>query len=255
MKSPVQRPPAPSSRILVLILWAIASVLGITWIVRHSAMTPSPLPATQAHSAAAPAKTITSNAAPVAAADPVFKNYPDFKERPLKVAYESPKYQFTLENGKDTNVIRQLAHNPLEYQRMVDENARIFQRQLVYLKETAASVFEQAKLTGQPVHELALPGIDREMEFEIVKSAGDSGSSRQGMYSGHLVGNNDSLVTLAFQDGREAFTVLSPKDNLYVVGEPRDPGQVIVKAIDPSTYGVGPEEQGDDSIKTAPARK
>ena len=60
------------------------------------------------------------------------------------------------------------------------------------------------------------------------------------MFSGKLVGNDDSLVTLAFIDGREAFTILSPKENIFLVGEPREDGQVIVKVIDPNTYGVGP---------------
>jgi len=182
-------------------------------------------------------------------------NKAGFQERPFPVAYESSKVQWTLADGKDTNVIRQLAHNPLEYDRMVEENPRIFRRQLVYLKETAAAIFEQAKLTGKPVQQLTLPGVDgQELQFEIVKSEGD-GSSRQGMFSGHLVGNLNSQVSLAFMDGREAFTVLSPSDNVYVVGEPREPGQVIVKAIDPNIYGVGPPEEGDDFIKTEPTKK
>jgi hypothetical protein len=180
----------------------------------------------------------------------VLANHPDFQERPFPVAYESAKVQWTLANGKDTNVIRQLAHNHLEYDRMVEENSRIFRRQLVYLKDTPAAVFEQAKLTGEKVQQMTLPGVDgQELQFEIVNGNNQS-SSRQGMFSGHLVGRVDSLVTLAFQDGREAFTVLSPKENIFVVGEPREPGQVIVKAIDPNTYGVGSAEPSADFIKT-----
>lgn len=181
-------------------------------------------------------------------------NGPDFQERPFPVAYESSKVQWTLADGKDTNVIRQLAHNHLEYDRMVEENPRIFRRQLVYLKQTPAAIFEAAKLTGKPVQQLTLPGVDgQELQFEIVKSD-SKGSSRQGMFSGHLVGNMDSLVTLAFEDGRQAFTILSPKENIFLVGEPREDGQVIVKAIDPNTYGVGPAEK-DDAITTQPANK
>jgi len=128
---------------------------------------------------------------------------------------------------------------------MVEENSRIFRRQLVYLKETTASVFEAAKLTGKPVQQLTLPGFDgHELQFDIVKSD-SNGSSRRGTFNGHLAGNVNSLVTLAFQDGREAYTILSPKDNIFVVAEPREPGQVIIKAINPDTYGVGPEETPD----------
>ena len=175
----------------------------------------------------------------------VLANSPDFRERPLPVAYESRNTQWTAADGRDTNVIRLLAHNPLEYDRMVEENPRIFRRQLVYLKESVAAVFEKTKLTGKPVQQLTLPGVDgQELQFEIVK--GDNqGSSRQGTFYGHLAGKADSLVTLAFQDGREAFTVLAPHENLFVVGEPREPGQVIIKAIDPNTYGLGPQDSAD----------
>jgi hypothetical protein len=183
-------------------------------------------------------------------------NYSDFEMRPLAVGIDGTNNQWTSADGKDTNVIRQLAHNPLEYARMVDENSRIFQRQLVYLKKTAASVFEEAKATGATVTQLDLPGLNgRELTFEIARREG-GGSGRQGRFSGHLVGNPDSLVTMAFEDGREAFTILSPRDKVFVVAEPRENGQVIVKAIDPNTYGVGPAPgDADDVIKTAPAKK
>jgi len=199
---------------------------------------------------------VTNTATPSIVKASAVTNYSDFTVRPLPVAYESASVQWTLADGKDTNVIRQLAHNPLEYARMVEENPRIFRRELVYLKETAAAVFEQAKLSRAPVRQLTLPGVDgQELLFQIVQSEGN-GSSRHGSFSGHLAGNNESQVTLAFQDGREAFTVIAPSQNLFLVGEPREPGQVIVKAIDPNTYGVGPEEShGDDFIKTAPGKK
>lgn len=176
--------------------------------------------------------------------------------RPLPVGIESTNNQWALADGKDTNIIRQLAHNPLEYARMVDENARIFRRQLVYLKETTASVFEQAKLTGASVTQLTLPALDgQELTFEIARREGGD-SSRQGRFSGHLASNPDSLVTMAFEDGREAFTILSPRDNVFVVAEPRENGQVIVKAIDPNTYGVGPAPgDADDIVKPSPANK
>lgn len=178
---------------------------------------------------------------------------PDFQKRPYPVSYESPQMQWTSADGLDTNVIRQLAHNPLEYDRMVRENPRLLKRQLVYLKETAAAVFEKAKLTHASVQELTLPGMDgQEFQFEIVQSD-SNGSSRHGMFSGHLAGNLQSMVTMAFQDGREAFTVISPQENIFIEGEPREPGQVIVKAFDPNTYGTGPQGGGDDFIKTQPA--
>lgn len=250
--------PRSSSRVVVIFILLTVSVLVAAFILisRHPAPQPGSSPETQtvatatnALSTPAVANVVKTNTAPAPAiAAGVLPNYPDFQTRPFSVAYESSNVQWTLADGKDTNIIRQLAHNPLEFDRMVEENSRIFKRQLIYLKETAAAVFEQAKLTGQPVQQLMLPGVDgQELKFEIVKS--QTQSSRQGMFSGHLAGNNDSMVTLAYMDGREAFTILSPKENIFVVGEPREDGQVIVKAIDPNTYGVGPAEK-DDTIKT-----
>src|SRR5262249_30251762 len=91
-----------------------------------------------------------------------------FQKRPFAVARETAACQWTAEDGRDTNVIRRLAHNDLEYARMVDENARIFRRQLVYHKQTAAAQIERAKLFGETVRRLTLPGLDgQEVEFEI----------------------------------------------------------------------------------------
>ena len=246
----------PTKHFVALMVIATSSVVMLGVVLRHRTSPSAPLPVVRNQPLAVvtnpPPPAVVTNTK--SAATGILPNYPDFQERPLPVAYESPKVQWTLADGKDTNVIRQLAHNHLEYDRMVEENPRIFRRQLVYLKETAASVFEQAKLTGQPVRQLTLPGVGGvELQFEIVK--GDNhGSSRQGMFSGHLVGNPDSLVTLAFEDGRQAFTILSPKDDVYIVGEPREPGQVMVKQIDPDTYGVKLEEE-EDSARPGPARK
>lgn len=254
MRLPAKRPSVSTFKLVVLSA-IVTALIGVGFLVLRQRV-PSPdisqkIPARPVATVTNPLpQTVTTYAIqrPAATTPEVVNNRGSFQERPFPAAYESPNFQWTLADGKDTNVIRQLAHNPLEYARMVEENPRIFRRELVYLKETAAAAFEEARLTGKPVQQLTLPGADgQELQFEIVKSSSD-GSSRQGMFSGHLVGNVDSLVTLAFQDGREAFTVLSPKENIFVVGEPREPGQVIVKAIDPNTYGAGPEE-ADDSAK------
>src|SRR5258706_1267450 len=42
--------------------------------------------------------------------------------RPFAVARTAEYFQWTAEDGRDTNVIRRLAHNDLEYGRMVEEN-------------------------------------------------------------------------------------------------------------------------------------
>ena len=161
---------------------------------------------------------------------------PEVQRRPFAVARESGSLQWTAEDGKDANVIRRLAHNDLEVQRMNEENARIIRRQLVYRAETAAMLVQQSKLTGEPVRQLTLPGLDGQLVQFEVERADLSPSGQQGTFTGYVAGKPDSMVTLAFKGGREAFTINSPSDNLYLQGEPREPGEVIVKSFDPDKY-------------------
>jgi hypothetical protein len=242
-------PQTPVIGVILLVLLALAAFLTIRQTTRtnRAALNPNTI-ATNALPPVTASRTTNSGIASAASTPS-----PDFQKRPYPISYETPEIQWTSADGKDTNVIQQLAHNPLEYDRMVQENPRLLKRQLVYLKETAAAVFERAKLTRATVQELTVPGLDgQEFRFQIIQSD-SNGSSRHGMFSGRLVGNPDSMVTMAFQDGREAFTVISPKENIFIEGEPREPGQVIVKAFDPNTYGTGPQGGGDDFIKTQPA--
>jgi len=165
--------------------------------------------------------------------------FASFQKHPFAVTRENGAFGWTAEDGKNPGVVKQLAHNELEFERMAEENARIFRRQLVYHKETADAQIERAKLTGEPIRQLALPGLDgQEVQFEITKSDLNS-SGQQGAFSGHVAGRLDSMVTFAFKGGREAFTILSPSDGLYLVGEPREPGELIVKSINPEIYWAG----------------
>jgi hypothetical protein len=165
--------------------------------------------------------------------------FASFQKHPFAVAKAGGAFDWTAEDGKSPAVIRQLAHNELEFERMAEESARIYRRQLVYVKTTPDMLIQQSKLFGEPVKQLTLPGLDgQEVSFEI--AATDlSASGQAGTFSGHVAGRPDSMVTLAFKGGRMAFTVLSPSDQLYLVGEPREPGEVIVKSINPDTYVVG----------------
>ena len=165
--------------------------------------------------------------------------FDSFQKHPFTVIRESGAFGWTAEDGKNPGVLKQLAHNEMEFERLAEENARIFRRQLVYHKATADIQIERAKLTGEPIRQLTLPGLDgREIQFEITKRDLNS-SGQQGTFSGYVAGRLDSMVTFAFKGGREAFTILSPSDGLYLVGEPREPGELIVKSINPATYVVG----------------
>ena len=208
MKPPSHQP----SGILVrfLLVWlAVGLFVAGFWALRHANPQPKTEQTVQARLAAPatnlPSETpMTSATKSPAVTSGVLPNNLDFQERPFPVAYESSNVQWTLADGKDTNVIRQLAHNHLEYDRMVEENSRIFRRQLVYLKETAAAVFEQAKLTGAPVQQLTSAGrgrtgtaiSNRHKRGQRFQPAGDVQRT---------FGGQSGLASVAgVQDGREA---------------------------------------------------
>lgn len=165
--------------------------------------------------------------------------YADFQKHPFAVVRENTDFGWTAEDGKNPDVIRKLAHNELEFERLAEESSRILRRQLVYCKDTIDAQIERAKLTGAPIQQLALPGLDgQEVNVQITRSELDPASLVGGL-SGQITDRPGSMVTLAFKGGREAFTILSPADNLYLVGEPREPGELIVKSINPATYVAG----------------
>lgn len=175
-------------------------------------------------------------------------NHAGFQLRPFPIATESTANQWTSEDGTDTNVIQRLAHNDLEYQRMVEENDRIKRRQLVYRKDTAAAILQRSKLSGEPVTQLTLPGFDGQ-EFQIAIDRADLEASKQsGTFTGRLTDKPNSIVTVAFKFGREAFTVMSPEDGTYLQGHPREPGEIIITSFDPDTYSPLP---GGEPIRTS----
>jgi hypothetical protein len=159
--------------------------------------------------------------------------------RPLPVASESAAHEWTGEDATDVEVIQKIARNPDQAIWMIEENERIHRRQLVYRKETAGKLVQKARLRGEPVTGFILPSLDgHELVVEVI-SSDLAPSGQTGSFHGRLAGRPDSLVTLAFQFGREAFTVLSPEDDLYIQADPREPGELIVKTINPATYIQG----------------
>lgn len=159
--------------------------------------------------------------------------------RPLPISLTSARHEWTDGDTSDPGVIQRIAHNPDEAIRMIEENERIHRRQLVYRKETTAAAVQQAMARGERISRLTLPGLDgQELVFQLERA--DLASSGQtGTFTGHLAGKPSSQVSLAYKFGREAFTVISPDDNLYLQADPREPGEIIVKAIDPATYIQG----------------
>jgi hypothetical protein len=225
-----------AKKILLRRFWFIALALGVVAgasLVLRSASTPlssqSQIPqavsTATASSAVQAATTAKTSQAVQAGSVPVIQN--------------AASIQPAAPDGKDLDSIRKWAHNELEVQRMLKENDKIYRRQLVVLKETVASGVERNRLSGDSIHQLTLPGLDgQEIAFEV-KRADIEPSGLRGMFHGIVAGRPDSMVTLAFKNRTQAFTILSPRDNLYLDVEPHDPGDVIVKSIDLEKYGAG----------------
>jgi hypothetical protein len=186
-----------------------------------------------------PVPTATTNAAssPLASRLPG-PTIPWFRPHPFPVSKSSGAFEWTAEDGKDTNVILQLAHNELEYQRMVTENATIFRRQLVYHTEPFTLLAQKAIQSGQSIQQITLPGLDGQLLPVVVTRTDLKDGGNQGQVYGQLPGQPDSMVTMAFVSNREAFTVISPQDKIYLQAESHDPSQIVVKSINPNTYGV-----------------
>lgn len=149
----------------------------------------------------------------------------------------------------DPRIIEKIAHNPLEYQRMIGENDSIRRRQLVYRKETVPVLVQRTLPAGQPLKSITLPGLDGQ-EYEVEVTGTDIKNMQAGSVTGRLKGRFNSMVTVGFANGYESFNIISPDDGLYLVADAREPGEVIVKEIDPAKYGVHPQEGVADFIET-----
>jgi hypothetical protein len=243
MHQPPNDSSASVSRRIVIFVGSIVILAVAAWGISRWKSHPTPPPAgqpvvTAPKPASPPSLAMTNATKPVLAksAPPVPANYPDFKKRPLPMAYESTNSQWTLADGKDTNVIRQLAHNELEYQRMVEENSRIIKRELVYRKETVPQLLQHLLPTGQKLQNFTLPGVDGlEVQVEVTDTH-VNGMAQSGSVNGRIKGQFNSMVSVGFYNGCESYNIISPDQNLYFVADAREPGEVIVKQIDPDKY-------------------
>lgn len=220
--------------LVVLVVLALASRRLASSPVSHPVVQTQPVPTAKPLSQAPLTNGIKS---PVATAA-VLPSRPVFQRHAFPVGYEGPNFQWALADGKETNIIRQLAHNELEYQRMVTENRTIYRRQLVYFSQGFDAQAQQALQNGGRLQQIALPGLDGQVFSVDVKNADLRDGGIRGQIYGQLPGQPDSMVTVAFINDREAFTIISPQDQVYLQAEAHEPGEVVVKSIDPQTYGL-----------------
>jgi hypothetical protein len=156
--------------------------------------------------------------------------------RPLPVSLRKGFHEWTAADGKDSKVIEKIAHNPEEFIRLNEENERIKRRQLVYRKITVPMLLDRARDSGEPLRSFMLPGLDgMEIEIEVtgtqLNQVGNGGS-----VTGRVKGRFNSMVSVGFANGCESFNVLSPDEGLFLTADAREPGEVMVKEIDPNQY-------------------
>ena len=170
--------------------------------------------------------------APVAATHPIPAG--QVLLHPLAVAKESGSHAWTHEDAKIPAVIERISHNPEEAARMLAENDRIKRRQLVYRKEPVALLLDRARASGQPLTAFTLPGLDgQEVEVEVLETQVDG---HRGAILGRVKGRLDSMACVGFSGACESFNILSPQDGLYIAADAREPGEVVLKEIDPAVY-------------------
>lgn len=231
---------------------AIAILLGLRWfgarVESRGLPSAGAAPVTESSARVEAASPATAPApVPVMPELPPGAPTPGVALRPLAAAKESALHVWTAEDARSPEVIRRIAHNSWEERRLLDENARITGRQLVYRKEPVFIALERARAAGQPLSGFMLPGFDgRELEVEVTRADLEP-SGLGGTLTGRLPGYGESIVTIAFQQGREAFSVMSPEDGTYLQGHPREPGEIILSRFDPAAYLSTP---GGEPIRT-----
>lgn len=225
---------------LLMWFWAGSGRIPDAKITPPTSSTALPAPPTNAGLAAiAPSASVASSSVLKQVGRLPVPAFSWFRSHPFKVAKAASGFEWTAEDGKDTNIIRQLAHNELEYQRMVNENSVIYRRQLVYHPEGFTVSAQRAVQAGQSIPQLTLPGLDgQELPVTVTRTDFESGGDK-GIFYGKLAGDPDSMVTVAFINGWESFTVVSKQNQIFLHAEAREPGELVVKKIDPSTYGIG----------------
>ena len=247
---------SPAKLALVLSAAAVLLLLWRPW--RTASVAPAVDGAEGADSlrsnAAAPASAVSAppSASSGSVSAPVLDR--ELVLRPLAAAKESAAHAWTAEDARAPEIIRKLAHNAMEERRLLEENARITGRQLVYRKEPVFVAVDRARAKGESVTGFVLPGFDgRELQVQVDK-ADIAPSGLSGTFTGRLPGLDQSLVTLAFKQGTEAFTIVSPEDGVFLQGHPREPGEIMVTSFIPDDYLAlpgGEPIRTDEQFKTA----
>lgn len=160
-------------------------------------------------------------------------NYKHFKLRPFVVTASSGRYEWTGEDGMKSAAINELAHNPIERHRLMEENTFVLKRQLIYTKRTLGEVARDSIESGSKLESFILPGFDgHEMKVHIDSEQHEEGGV-SGSYYGRLDGREESMVVLTYHEDRESYIVISRQDGINYEYLPREAGEIVLRSIDP----------------------
>jgi hypothetical protein len=158
-------------------------------------------------------------------------NDPDFQVRPFAVSQASAHHEWTAEDGRSPAAMDKLAHNPLERERLTDENEYVTRRQLVYRKHPLPEIGMQSFTTGEQVKTLTLPDFNgRDLEVVITESKIEW-RGKTGFFRGYVKGDPEATVAASYYQGAECFEI--QRGSMILAGDPREPGQVVLKEVDP----------------------
>lgn len=164
----------------------------------------------------------------------VMENYAFFTKRPFEVASSSASFEWTANDGRRKDAINQIAHNPIERHKLIEENAFVERRQLIYCRKTLGEIANEARDGGQELKELSIPGFDgKEYKVEVTRTEYQDYDSSGNIY-GHLVDRPNSTVVMSFFEDRESYTVISHLDGINFEYIPREAREIILNQIDPT---------------------
>jgi hypothetical protein len=232
------RSPFTKSRILLALFAIVFLTVLFVLSTKHrnqveATLSPFGIPATAESLMPQPTSQTTPVAIPANA-----RTFDTFRKHPFVATKSSASDEWTSEDGRSPDVIRQLAHNELEVDRLMHENSQIKRRQLVYLNHPITRTIQEARALNQSVESFTLPGLDGQ-EYDVEVTLNNVHPEQMfGSLSGHLKDSPASFVSVGFANGYEAYDIISPNDGIYIVADAREPGEVMVKQIDPDKYQV-----------------
>ncbi len=153
--------------------------------------------------------------------------------KPFKVTHATENYQWTAEDGRSPEVMKQLANNSQMYDELERTNSFVTDRSLIYVAdgfgERVEGIFDGS------LEEIVLPGPDgKEFKVKITQFVGDetdAGAQITGAFTGTIDGQPDSIIRGASQEDYWSIGITTQEGKNYEIIN-REHGEWILSAID-----------------------